>query len=99
MCGEKGEASLSKRWLSFTWKQEKPANKVIIWEAKQLRRNEEIHEMSKAAEQKERALIPQIEPWVDASELRELMRVIDSTFLVEHELTKEFELLTAQLTG
>lgn len=55
--------------------------------------------MSKSPEQAERALIPQIEPWVDESELRELTRVIDSTFLVEHELTREFEKMTAQLTG
>jgi perosamine synthetase len=55
--------------------------------------------MNKSLPQTERALIPQIEPWVDDSELRELRRVIDSTFLVEHELTREFEAMTAQLTG
>ena len=55
--------------------------------------------MNESTVQTARALIPQIEPWVDGSELRELMRVIDSTFLVEHELTREFEGLTAQLTG
>jgi perosamine synthetase len=55
--------------------------------------------MNKSLRQAERALIVQIEPWVDGSELRELARVIDSTFLVEHELTREFESLTAQLTG
>ena len=55
--------------------------------------------MNKSTEEAVRALIPQIEPWVDGSELRELKRVIDSTFLVEHELTREFEGLTAQVTG
>lgn len=55
--------------------------------------------MSKSREQAETVLIPQIEPWVDQNELRELTRVIDSTFLVEHELTREFESMTAQLTG
>ena len=55
--------------------------------------------MDKTAQRLEKTLIPQIEPWVDESELRELMRVIDSTFLVEHELTREFEYVTAQLTG
>jgi perosamine synthetase len=56
--------------------------------------------MNKSLQQAtERALIVQIEPWVDASELQELTRVIDSTFLVEHELTREFEGMTAQLTG
>jgi len=55
--------------------------------------------MNKSLQQAERALVVQIEPWIDASELRELTRVIDSTFLVEHELTREFESLTAQLTG
>jgi len=43
--------------------------------------------------------IIQIEPWIDESELRELQRVIAATFLVEHELTKEFEGMTAELTG
>jgi perosamine synthetase len=55
--------------------------------------------VSKSLQQAERALIAQIEPWVDQSELRELTRVIDSTFLTEHELTREFESMTAQLTG
>jgi perosamine synthetase len=43
------------------------------------------------------SLIVQIEPWVDDGELRELKRVIDSTFLVEHDLTREFEGMTARL--
>jgi perosamine synthetase len=55
--------------------------------------------MSKSLEQAERALIVQIEPWVDESERQELDRVIDSTFLVEHELTREFESMTTQMTG
>jgi perosamine synthetase len=42
-------------------------------------------------------MIVQIEPWVDAAELGELKRVIDSTFLVEHDLTREFESMTARL--
>lgn len=55
--------------------------------------------MNRFPQQTERALIVQIEPWVDEGELRELTRVIDSTFLVEHLLTREFETMTAQLTG
>lgn len=55
--------------------------------------------MRKSLEEADRALIVQIEPWVDESELQELTRVINSTFLVEHELTREFESMTAQLTG
>lgn len=55
--------------------------------------------MSKSLQQAERALIVQIEPWVDEAELRELTRVITSTFLVEHELTREFERVTSELTG
>ena len=54
-----------------------------------------------AADQKLRAsapLIVQVEPWIDDGELRELKRVIDSTFVVEHELTHEFETMTAHLT-
>jgi perosamine synthetase len=43
--------------------------------------------------------IVQIEPWIDASELRELERVIQSTFITENDLTREFEAMTAQLTG
>jgi perosamine synthetase len=55
--------------------------------------------MSKSLQQAERSLIVQIEPWVDEAELRELTRVVTSTFLVEHELTREFERATAELTG
>ncbi len=45
------------------------------------------------------AHVVQIEPWIDDCELRELERVIQSTFVIEHELTREFEALTARLTG
>ncbi|MBV9147169.1 MAG: DegT/DnrJ/EryC1/StrS family aminotransferase [Acidobacteria bacterium] len=55
--------------------------------------------MKTAVTEVERSLIVQIEPWIDDSELQELRRVINSTFLVEHDLTKEFESLTAQFTG
>jgi perosamine synthetase len=48
---------------------------------------------------RESSLIVQIEPWIDDAELCELKRVIDSTFLVEHDLTREFEGLTARLVG
>src|SRR5947209_8167678 len=50
-------------------------------------------------EQTARRMIVQIEPWIDESELRELSRVIASTFLVEHDVTREFETKTAELTG
>jgi perosamine synthetase len=43
--------------------------------------------------------IVQIEPWIDESELRELERAIQSTFVIEHDLTREFEQMTARLTG
>jgi len=46
-----------------------------------------------------RKLIVQIEPWIDEQELDELRRVIASTFVVEHELTREFEKKTAAFTG
>lgn len=55
--------------------------------------------MTSFSQQTERALIVQIEPWVDEMELQQLRRVIDSTFLVEHELTREFESMTARFTG
>lgn len=44
-------------------------------------------------------MIPQIQPWIDESELTELKRVIESTFITEHDLTKEFETMTRILTG
>jgi perosamine synthetase len=44
-------------------------------------------------------MIAQIEPWIDDRELIELKRVINSTYVVEHELTKEFEDMTKELTG
>jgi|TARA_R110000851_G_scaffold32844_1_gene87813 perosamine synthetase len=46
-----------------------------------------------------RDFIPQIEPWIDNSELIELKRVIDSTFVTENELTEEFEGMIRELTG
>ena len=42
--------------------------------------------------------IVQIEPWIDQCELRELARAIESTFVIEHDLTREFENMTTQLT-
>jgi len=44
-------------------------------------------------------MIIQIEPWIDEQELAELKRVISSTFVVEHDLTREFEDRTRALTG
>ena len=44
-------------------------------------------------------MIRQIEPWIDKNELVELERVIRSTFVVEAELTAEFEAMTRELTG
>jgi len=44
-------------------------------------------------------MINQIEPWIDHNELRELKRVIDSTFVTEAKLTEEFEKMTRDLTG
>jgi perosamine synthetase len=43
--------------------------------------------------------ILQIEPWIDEAELEELKRVVRSSFVVEHELTREFEERTRELTG
>ena len=44
-------------------------------------------------------MIIQIQPWIDDAELVELKRVVDSTFVTEAHLTKEFEELTKELTG
>jgi len=41
----------------------------------------------------------QIEPWIDNDELDQLKRVIESTYVVEHNLTKEFESKIKELTG
>jgi len=43
--------------------------------------------------------IPQIEPWIDDNELYHLKRMIDSTYVVESSLTKEFEDLVKNQTG
>ena len=43
--------------------------------------------------------ITQIEPWIDYRELDELKRVVDSTYVVEHNLTKEFEEMICEMTG
>ena len=43
--------------------------------------------------------INQIEPWIDDEEREQLQRVIDSTFVTEHVLTKEFEQKIKNLTG
>jgi perosamine synthetase len=55
--------------------------------------------MSTTPQQAKRALIAQIEPWIDDCEFKELQRVIRSTFLIEYELTREFESMTTRLTG
>jgi len=52
-----------------------------------------------AVEKPVKKMILQIEPWIDHEELEQLKRVVDSTFVVEHILTKEFEELTRELTG
>ena len=44
-------------------------------------------------------MINQIEPWIDSSELEELKKVIDSTFITEGLATKKFENLFKEYTG
>ncbi len=46
-----------------------------------------------------RDFIPQIQPWIDESELVQLKRVVDSTYVTEHTLTAEFEGMIRDLTG
>tara|TARA_R100000388_G_scaffold94967_2_gene84565 strand:- start:13779 stop:14885 length:1107 start_codon:yes stop_codon:yes gene_type:complete len=43
--------------------------------------------------------IPQIEPWIDERELYYLKKVVDSTYVTENVLTKEFEDRIKKLTG
>jgi perosamine synthetase len=42
--------------------------------------------------------INQIEPWIDRKELKELKRVVKSTFVSEHNINKEFEELIKDIT-
>jgi perosamine synthetase len=44
-------------------------------------------------------MINQIEPWIDDEEKEQLLRVIESTFVTESSLTKEFEQKIKDLTG
>ncbi len=44
-------------------------------------------------------MIIQIEPWIGKEELSQLERMIDSTFVTESMLTKEFEDLTKEMTS
>ena len=44
-------------------------------------------------------MIVQIEPWIDNEEMVQLKRVVDSTYVTEHKLTKEFEEGIKTLTG
>lgn len=44
-------------------------------------------------------MIPQIEPWIDDEDLREIEKVIRSTFVTEHAVTREFERRLMELTG
>lgn len=43
--------------------------------------------------------INQIEPFIDNTELEYLTKVVESTFVTEHDLTKEFEQLFKDFTG
>lgn len=52
-----------------------------------------------AGDEVDKSLIVQVEPWINIAELEQLKRVIDSTFLVEHRLTREFERMTEEFTG
>lgn len=44
-------------------------------------------------------MIIQIQPWIDNSELIELKKVINSTFVTENSMTKKFEEMIKKLTG
>ncbi|MFM9046446.1 MAG: DegT/DnrJ/EryC1/StrS family aminotransferase [Cyanobium sp.] len=44
-------------------------------------------------------MIPQIQPWLDESETKEVLRVMESTYLTENQVTAEFEHGLASLTG
>jgi len=44
-------------------------------------------------------MINQLEPWIDHNEIKELKRIVDSTYVTEAKLTEEFEAMTKDLTG
>jgi len=44
-------------------------------------------------------MILQIEPWIDENEKKYLDKVVESTFVTEHKLTKEFENRIKDITG
>ncbi len=44
-------------------------------------------------------MIPQIQPWIDDSELEEVKRVMESTYLTENKVTAEFEEGLRTITG
>ena len=44
-------------------------------------------------------MIIQIQPWINELELEELTKVINSTFITENSMTKEFESMTLNLTS
>ena len=44
-------------------------------------------------------MIPQIEPWIDDEELKEVIEVIKSTWLTESHKTEAFESLFRKKTG
>lgn len=43
--------------------------------------------------------IPQIQPWIDSSELGEIKKVIESTYITENEATQKFEKMISDFTG
>tara|TARA_R110002020_G_scaffold206159_3_gene411303 strand:+ start:254 stop:1351 length:1098 start_codon:yes stop_codon:yes gene_type:complete len=46
-----------------------------------------------------KSFINQIQPWIGEEESEQLLRVIESTFVTEHNLTREFEAKVRDLTG
>lgn len=55
--------------------------------------------MTKLNNHKKQSIIPQIQPWIDQRELRELIKVIDSTWITEGRKTEEFENRFKKITG
>ena len=58
-----------------------------------------INIFKKLFKKPDRKFIPQIQPWIDKSELDELQKVVNSTYVSENKLTEEFESMTRELTG
>jgi len=72
------------------------ANSTVTYPANPVIQNKSIPKTNNKSVRKD--FIVQIYPWIGEAEKEQLERVIASTFLTEHKLTKEFETMVANYT-